>query len=1232
MNSFLRVGVQSRRRWAMSLLAVPLMGLAGTALAQSINLVVNHDAIPETATGLAGGDFSYAPLVSNNTPDGSPATNVTLTQVLPPGVLLNSITFEPPGSGACPGTPAMPFPVDSGNQTIACDLNDITQVGEQHGIRVLFNVTIPEVNTNWNAVASATATNVVSDGSNQNLPRNITTNVAADLGIELLGPIGPVTQFQAFDYTIKVTNHGPSDIPVDGASVVSFSVPAGTVAGTVNPTSGWVCTPNGGPAGTEMECRYDGPLARGETIPSDLIIPVTPTVSGEIDAAASVSGEGADGEPFPDAVLGNNTDHALLEIAPDNVVNVTVAKSASPTVIDADNAENKVAYTITPRRVSGADVPNEVRIRDELPAGILSYVWTQISGWNCDASTTTVIDCAFIGTDPGVGGNYDSITFQGTINGNSGGTVQNTVGVSASNEHLDATNDNTATAVVTISDEVDLTLSKGVSQSPIQQGQPFNWTLTVRNQGSIPVHAGQAITVQESVPVGIAINGFTGEGWSCTPATATGPATIICTKSDGLAAGASSTITLNSVGTFSGTNSYVGITNSASITGVIGRDPFEPITDSATVNVSNHEVDIGIVKSANPTTVVSGTGEVTYTLLVTNHSSTHPSTGIVVQDTLSNLVTSEHGCTFDVNGTCESGSAPWPNGGFVGAEITGGTGGSCSAGGGANSTSRTVTCNIDSLDAGASASIIIKALHRDPNTDGSNDGLMLDNTATVRSTEVEDRNDENNSSTVQVTVTPLADLQVFKVPTPTPAAVGEPVTYTVHVRNAGPSDAGGVTLRDELPANAHWIASGFQSGSATCNSIEDDAEGAVLECSWTSALAVNGQFAITYQLRSSPDADPEQDRLENTVEVKTTTDELDYYNNSDEAVVELKPSELDVVINMQHTADALVLGEETEYTITVTNMGPSYATQVKMTDLFPSTLDINGQEYPSSAIFRYDGITDLNSRVGSSGTPQDVMADVAALCEQPATDAETTAPLQLVCTFDKLAPGETMTIKFKMTATQLPGEQNTGTIFHNAKVELHETEYLSNGNDTDFNNITSDRTSARRTADTPLPEVADLGLTKDADSEVDKDSQTLKAGDPLVYTLTVTNYGPEESTGSLIRDTLPAGLDYVASPGCDFIEETRLLTCAVGSLAIDESKAFTIDTTVANPYTGGPIIENEAEVFAEGDPNPSNNKDRSRTKVFKPVEAVPTLSERGLIIMSALIALLMLGIRRRQMR
>lgn len=75
-------------------------------------------------------------------------------------------------------------------------------------------------------------------------------------------------------------------------------------------------------------------------------------------------------------------------------------------------------------------------------------------------------------------------------------------------------------------------------------------------------------------------------------------------------------------------------------------------------------------------------------------------------------------------------------------------------------------------------------------------------------------------------------------------------------------------------------------------------------------------------------------------------------NNTASADATLTPAELDVTLGMSHTNDGLVAGESTRYTITVNNAGPSCATNVVMSDAFPTNL--NGT-VPSSATFSCQG-------------------------------------------------------------------------------------------------------------------------------------------------------------------------------------------------------------------------------------------------------------------------------------
>ena len=81
----------------------------------------------------------------------------------------------------------------------------------------------------------------------------------------------------------------------------------------------------------------------------------------------------------------------------------------------------------------------------------------------------------------------------------------------------------------------------------------------------------------------------------------------------------------------------------------------------------------------------------------------------------------------------------------------------------------------------------------DPLTTG-----ILTNVAQV-SSPTPDPNPDNNTATVETPVTEQADLSVVKVGAPKPTAVGDLVTYTLAVANAGPVNAENTVLSDPLP-------------------------------------------------------------------------------------------------------------------------------------------------------------------------------------------------------------------------------------------------------------------------------------------------------------------------------------------------------------------------------------------------------------------------------------------------
>jgi uncharacterized repeat protein (TIGR01451 family) len=182
--------------------------------------------------------------------------------------------------------------------------------------------------------------------------------------------------------------------------------------------------------------------------------------------------------------------------------------------------------------------------------------------------------------------------------------------------------------------------------------------------------------------------------------------------------------------------------------------------------------DLSISKADSPDPVTVG-NNLTYTITVTNNGPS-PATGVNISDPL------PAGETF-VSVTPSQGSC---------------TGTSA------------ITCALGSLANGSSATVTLVVT---PTQTGS-----ISNTASVAANEF-DPNTNNNSATQVTTVNaaPSADLSITKSDSPDPVTVGSNLTYTITVKNNGPSGATGVTMTDPLPATVTFVSATPSQGNCT---------------------------------------------------------------------------------------------------------------------------------------------------------------------------------------------------------------------------------------------------------------------------------------------------------------------------------------------------------------------------------------------------------------------------------
>jgi uncharacterized repeat protein (TIGR01451 family) len=126
-----------------------------------------------------------------------------------------------------------------------------------------------------------------------------------------------------------------------------------------------------------------------------------------------------------------------------------------------------------------------------------------------------------------------------------------------------------------------------------------------------------------------------------------------------------------------------------------------------------------------------------------------------------------------------------------------------------------------------------------------------------------------------------------------------------------------------------------------------------------------------------------------------------------------------------------------------------------------------------------------------------------------------------------------------------------------------------------------------------VPQVADLVVDKtDAPEPV-------HVGQPLVYTIEVTNEGPLSANGVTLTDTLPKNAGFASASTtqgtCAAKPAKRLVTCNLGNLAAGATVTVSISV---KPTAKGTIV-NTAQVTASSppDPNTTNNRDSESTTV-----------------------------------
>ena len=347
----------------------------------------------------------------------------------------------------------------------------------------------------------------------------------------------------------------------------------------------------------------------------------------------------------------------------------------------------------------------------------------------------------------------------------------------------------------------------------------------------------------------------------------------------------------------------------------------------------------------------------------------------------------------------------------------------------------------------------------------------------------------------------LIDLELTKSADPAAVVVGDETTWTVDLTNQGPDDATGVEVSVTPPSGVTYVShtgdGTFDPGSGTWT-VGSLAAGAVVQLHITTTVDVAGSLTCVAEVTMADQEDVD------SIPGDGTGDDWD------DATVSSSGRTGDLIdLELTKSADPvnLEIGDETVWTIDLTNQGPDDATGVEVL-----------VEAPIGGGLTYVSHTGDGSFDPQSGT----------------------------WTVGDLAVGEVVSLSITTTVTRLGDITCVAEVTMADQEDVDSTPGDGEGDDWDDATVTVTGTG---------DELIDLELTKSVNPAV------VAVGDDTTWNIVLTNQGPDDATGVEVTVEPPAEVSYVSHSGDgSFDAGTGVWT--IGDLAVGETVALDIVTTV----------------------------------------------------------------------
>jgi uncharacterized repeat protein (TIGR01451 family)/fimbrial isopeptide formation D2 family protein len=1032
---------------------------------------------PADASVNAGNQVTYRLRVHNEGP--SVARNVVVTDPLFVGLTLDDVD-APAGWTCLPGL------------VVSCSVDDLAPgTANDAVIDVTGTVNSGTIaGTYPNTAVVSSPTDPTDDDDTAQL--TVTTRANLDL-TKSHDPAGGRLAGETVTFTLRATNPGPSDAVAD-VTIVDTLPPGMTY---LSSSTGWECTPEDAtPSGQVVTCVLPGDatvIAGADAPPLEL----TAQIAADLDPALLND----DGELVNRATVtsgtpgteGSATDRVPVTFDAD----LSIVKSHTTGV--SGRIGDPLEFTLDVAN-AGPSTALDVVVTDDLPAG-LDFESATGDGWTCSESGGTITCELDEPLAPATAA--EPITVTVTVRRAAWPSVTNTASVAASEQTPDSNPaNNSDDETVPVLDAANVTITKTVDPDTVVAGSDtlVRFTLTALNEGPAPA---TDVVVGDDLPDGLSLVSVTApSGWtcgttdpvSCTTATlaADAPAVFV------IAARVSADVLQDDV-----------LVNTATISTTTADDDPDDNSDVAEVMV-DAEADLSLAKTVLDSPVHAGE-QAGFGFTVLNAGPSDAEAPITITDTLPpGLAYASHTGPW----TCVAGAVDPDDG----QQVVCTRDGSAPLADGATDSSLTITVDVAAwvnpadLDAGE-----------------------LVNTAHVES-DTTDPDETNNDSEAAVGIDQLVDLSIIKTHDDTTVVAGEPLDFTLAVANGGPSDElGTVTVTDTIPDGMSYVGA---TGTGWDCSMAEVAGDEVVTCT-RDGLAVGPAPDITLTVDVLPDAGP--GTLPNTAVVAGPTQDSDEANNSstDEVVVG-DVADVAIVKTVTEPVPATVnAGEDVEFTLTVTNTGPSDADNVVVADPAVPGLVLTGFDAPDGWLC---SLTD-----GALACAGGTLADGAS--------AEITV---------------TATVESWVTVESL---DNTATV-------ASDTPDPVPGNNTS---------------------TAAIGVTTSADLSLAKSHtvETVTAGETIDYTFVVANAGPSDAAADVVvTDNLPEGMSFVGDDSTEWDcvaggTDGRTVTCTLtgdATLAAGAEETFAITVAVDSDLLSPAVLQNTADVTSPtDDPEPDNN-------------------------------------------